>query len=194
MKSSHDLGKPLCNSWSLRQLAIFAGTAKAQLMSLGSSLWHPRVECPVMKHHIASNIWFNLAIYQSCSHPKKMSAFMEEPLTSTLQNLLQKFLRIKPFLHWPSRWCCTSLQYMAPDGSSNGLSMGGDVCFWDTHQSNLGPGTLVDISGYRCTFELWGWIKIIRFHAMFEGFRHQKKHLKWAKKLEISWGPVWVWT
>lgn len=71
--------------------------------------------------------------------------------------------------------------------------------FWG-HAPNkkirLGPGTSVDISGYPCTFEPWGWIKIIRFHSMFEGFRHPKAP-KMAKKMESAevqygFGPKWL--
>jgi len=47
--------------------------------------------------------------------------------------------------------------------SNGGLSMGG--MFVLGHAPNkkkcLGPGTSVDISGYRCTFEPRGWIKFL---------------------------------
>lgn len=73
-------------------------------------------------------------------------------------------------------------------------------CLFLGHAPNkkkcLGPGTSVDISGYGYTFGPWGWIKIIRFHAMFEGFRHPKAP-EMAKKLESAevryeFGPTWL--
>jgi len=131
---------------------------RAQLISLGWPLWqrgNDNRELNAKWWNIIFLPTFDLAIYQSCSPPKKNKQTCQHSWKipySTLQNLLEKFLRMKPFFDWPSRWCCTSLQYMAPDGNKHQLQWwsfnGGDVCFGTRTKQKKMPGTW-NISGYQ---------------------------------------------